>query len=158
MRRKFRVLSLGLFLAGGIYNLWTLRPVNILHVDSDGDGVVVLVVDHMPWTDRDKIDWYLAHREEIRSKYPLFDEIKQSYYILGVGDGFTNYERSPHEDLRCFTVIDSNNYCVIKDYLLIIDEYTNENTRFYVSEGKVEYQLTLKNKIQRVYRPEIFLE
>jgi hypothetical protein len=37
-----------------IYNLWTLRPVKVLHASSDGYGDVELVVTHMPWTDMEK--------------------------------------------------------------------------------------------------------
>jgi hypothetical protein len=61
LKKKISMLILYLFLSGAIYNLWTLRPVKILYVNSDGYGTINLVVDHLPWTDRDKIDWYLAH-------------------------------------------------------------------------------------------------
>ncbi|MFT1055496.1 DUF943 family protein [Enterobacter hormaechei] len=153
MRNKYSIIILCLFLMAGVYNLWTLRPVNILHIDSDGGSAVVLVVDHLPWTDRGKIDWFLARREEVRSKYPLYNEGWHRYYIMGIGDGFTTHESSSHEDLLCFPVINSHNNCVIKDYLLIVDEYQNRNTQFYVSDADIEYQMTPDNKIEFVPRP-----
>ncbi|KFC07487.1 hypothetical protein GTGU_01871 [Trabulsiella guamensis ATCC 49490] len=158
MKNKFPVMLLCLFMIGAIYNFWTLRPVSILYVYSDGYGIVNLVVDHMPLTDRGKIGWYLAHREYIQSTYPLFPEIRHRYYVTNVGEGFTNQENSPHEDLRCFPAIDSKKNCVIKDYFLIVDENVNENTRFYVSDGEVEYQMMSEHKLEFIPRPEALQE
>lgn len=158
LKKKISMLILYLFLSGAIYNLWTLRPVKILYVNSDGYGTINLVVDHLPWTDRDKIDWYLAHRESINTQYPLLPEVWHRYYITGIGDGFTNYESSPHEDLRCFPAISNEKYCVIKDHLLVVDEDVNEKTRFYVSDAEVEYQLTPEGHIEFVPHPESLME
>lgn len=158
MRNKYSIIILCLFLMGGGYNLWTLRPVDILHVDSDAGSTVVLVVDHLPWTDRSKIDWFLARRENLRSKYPLYNEGWHRYYIMGIGNGFTNHESNPHEDLLCFPVINSLNKCVIKDYLLIVDEYQNRNTQFYVSKADSEYQMTPDKKIEFIPRADSLAE
>ena len=39
-----------------------MRPVEVLHVDSDAGGAVVVVVDNMPWTYKVKIGWYFMKR------------------------------------------------------------------------------------------------
>ncbi|KNC89040.1 DUF943 family protein [Trabulsiella odontotermitis] len=153
MKRKFPKLLLCLFLTGGIYNLWTLRPVNILYVYSDAGSTVSMVVDHLPWTDRDKIAWYLTHRDEFKRKYPLSDENYQTYYITDIGEGFTNYEKSPHEDLRCYPTLKNENNCIVKNYLLIVDEYAGSNTRLYIPDSETDYQLTPDNKLEVIYPP-----
>ncbi|WP_072170901.1 DUF943 family protein [Trabulsiella odontotermitis] len=154
MKNKFSFVMLCLFLTGGFYNLWTLRPVKILYVYSDAGWTVTMVVDHLPWTDRDKIGWYLAHREEMKRKYPLFDDTWHTYNIMGVGNGFTNYDSSPDEDLLCFPTIKNDNSCIARNYLLIINEYTDSNTRLYVPDSDVVYQLTSENKLEVVPPPD----
>lgn len=153
MKKKLPVMLLCLFLLGAFYNLWTIRPVNILYIYSDAGVTVTIVVDHMPWTDREKIAWYLARRDEFKRKYPSFDNTWQTYYITDISDGFTNYAKSPHEDLFCIPEIKSDDNCLVKNYFLIVDEYTNSGLRFY-PDSDIEYQLTPDNKIERVYRPE----
>ncbi len=130
MKKKFPLLLLTLFLAGAFYNLWTLRPVKVLHASSDGYGDVELVVTHMPWTDMEKISWFILNREDIRAKYPLFPDVWHRYYITDIGDGFTNNKISPHEDLRCFSEIQNDKNCIVKNYLLVVDEYPDRYPRF----------------------------
>ncbi|MFT1055497.1 DUF943 family protein [Enterobacter hormaechei] len=153
MNKKFVVMLLCLFLFGAFYNLWESRPVNILYAYSNEGITVTLVVDHMPWTDRAKIDWYLARRDEFENKYPYSGNIWQSFYITDIGDGFTNYKKSPHEDLLCFTVIKNESNCVVKNYFLIVYEYADGTPRFF-SDSEMEYRLTPDNKIERVFRPD----
>ncbi|EDU0972084.1 DUF943 family protein, partial [Salmonella enterica subsp. arizonae serovar 38:z4,z23:-] len=119
---------------------------------------VFLVVDHLPWTDRDKIRWYLTHREEFKRKYPLLDQDWFRYYVIDIGNGFTNakdYHDGPYEDLYCFPTIKDDADCIVKDYLLIVDEYPDRNTRFGVTviDGELEYQLTPEKQIERVFYP-----
>lgn len=154
MEKKSPLILLGLFLLGGVYNFWTLRPVEVLHVDSDAGGTVVVVVDHMPWTDKEKIDWYLSRREALQKKYPLYDNNWHSYYIADIGDGFTNYNKSPGEDLLCFSTLKNDDNCIIKKYFLIIDEFSYKNTRFYVSGDETAYQLTPDKKLEFVQHDE----
>lgn len=153
MKKKLPAMLLCLFLLGAFYNLWTIRPVNILYVYSNEGITVTLVVDHMPWTDREKIDWYLARRDELKRKYPPYDNAWQYYYIIDISDGFTNNEKSPHEDLFCIPTIQNENSCVVKNYFLSVYENPYSNTRFY-PDSDIEYQLTPDNKIERVFRPE----
>lgn len=70
MKSKLQKIILCLFLLCCIYNLWTLRPVQILYTYSDAGNSVFLVVDHLPWTDSDKINWYLKHQNEIKNNIP----------------------------------------------------------------------------------------
>lgn len=146
MKRKLFVMLLCLFLLGACYNLWTIRPVNIIYAYSEEGITVTIVVDHMPWTDRDKIAWYLARRDEFKKKYPYYGNIWQSYYITDICDGFTNYEKSPHEDLFCIPEIKSDDNCLVKNYSLIVYEDPDSDTRFF-TDSEMEYRLTSDTKI-----------
>lgn len=154
MRNKFSFFLLLLFLAGGTYNLWTLRPVKILYVYSDAGSTVSMVVDHLPWTDRDKISWYMTHRDELIRKYPLYDEFWHTYNVLDIGNGFTNYDKSPGTDLLCFPDIQTDDSCIVRTHLMIVNEYSDKKAIFYIVTDKEEYQLTPGNKIERVLRPD----
>lgn len=147
MKREFLVLILSLFVVGACYNLWSLRAVKIVHISSNGYGVIQLVVNHMPWTDRDKIYWFLSHREKIDRQYPLFPEVWHRYYITDFGEGFTNRKLSPHEDLKCFPEIQGDKNCIAKNYVLIVDEFPEKYPRFYLPEDDTEYQMTPEGKI-----------
>jgi len=150
MKSKILNTAIYVFILSGIYNLWTLRPVNIIYTYSDAGGVVMLVVDHLPWTDRDKINWYLSRQQQIKSNHPLIDDY-HTYYVADIGNGFTNYQNSPHEDLFCIPTIKTEKNCIAKNYLLIVDEQPYRNTRYYITTSGSEYELTPENKIERIY-------
>lgn len=150
MKRTSLTVSLCLFLMAGLYNLWTLRTVKMLYVYSDAGSTVAVVVDHLPWTDRDKINWFLAQKETLKIKYPLFDDAYHTYYIMSVGNGFTNYDKSPHEDLLCFPTINDNDNCIVKEHILIVDDFPDDRTIFYVSPDWVGYQFTSEKILERI--------
>ena len=87
MKSKLQKIILCLFLLCCIYNLWTLRPVQMLYTYSDAGNSVFLVVDHLPWTDSDKINWYLKHQNEIKNQHPLPEGSWHTWYVIDIGNG-----------------------------------------------------------------------
>lgn len=155
MKSKLQKITLCSLLLCCIYNLWTLLPVQVLYTYSDAGSSVFLVVNHLPLTDRDKIDWYLTHQNEIKSKNPLPVDAWHTYYLIDIGNGFTNskkYTDGPYEDLYCFPTIDNDDNCIVKHYLMVVNEYPDRNTHFVIDDTN-EYQLTQENKIERVFNP-----
>lgn len=133
MKRKLQKIILYLFLLCCIYNLWTLRPVQILYTYSDAGNSVFLVVDHLPWTDSDKINWYLKHQDEIKSQNPYQKIVGiPGMLLISVMASLTikKYIEGPYEDLYCFPTIKSNDNCIVKNYLMVINEYPYRNTHF----------------------------
>ena len=61
----------------------------------------------------------------------------------------------PYEDLYCFPTIKSNDNCIVKNYLMVINEYPYRNTHIGINDF-TEYQLTQENKIERVFNPHDF--
>lgn len=152
MKKKYALL-LGLFLLGALYNAWTLRPVNILYVYSDAGSTMSIAVDHLPLTDKEKIDWYMARRDQLKEDYSLYNNVTHRYYIIDISDGFTNYDEMPKEDLRCFPDIKNDKNCLVKYYLLIVNEGTDGKVIFHIPDEQFEYQLTEEGKIEVVPPP-----
>lgn len=148
--KKKLFICIGFFIIAALCNLWTLRPVKVSHVYSDFNSSVFVVVDHLPWADRDKIEWFLSHREAFIKDYPLIDGIHHSYYIMDVGDGFTNNKESPKEDLLCFSMGKDEHNCIVKNYPLVVNERPYENIHFQISSdwSVNEYELTPEGKIE----------
>ena len=83
-------------------NLWSLRPVNIIHASGKTQGGSAIVVDHFPYTDRDRVYWYLDHRKELQEIYGVPGKDEYSILIFGLGEGFFNPEENYKRDLYCF--------------------------------------------------------
>lgn len=99
-------------------NLWSLRPVNIIHASSKTQGGSAIVVDHFPYTDRDRIYWYLDHRKELQDIYGVPAKDKYSILIFGLGEGFFSAEENYKLDLYCFTDMYPKNNCIEKNLYL----------------------------------------
>jgi len=145
---------IGIFIIIAMCNLWSLRPVKILHIYSDFNSSVFIVVDHLPWADSDKIGWFLSRREKLINDYPLIDGIPHSYYIMDVGEGFTNYKENPKEDLLCFSMGKKEHNCIIKNYPMVMSERPYENIHFQISSewAVYNYELTPEGKIEYSHR------
>jgi hypothetical protein len=154
MKKKITVFMGCIFLAGALYNLWTLRQVNIMFIYSDAGSTINIVVDHLPWTDRDKIEWFLARKKDILEKHPLYNNSWHDFLIMDIGDGFTNFSENPDEDLFCFPTIKSEKNCLVKNYLLVVEEAEYENMQFHIAPWWTSYQLTSEGKVERIYMEE----
>ncbi|EFW8621429.1 DUF943 family protein, partial [Shigella sonnei] len=104
------------------------------------------------------INWYLKHQNEIKNQHPLPEGSWHTWYVIDIGNGFTDYKKyieGPYEDLYCFPTIKSNDNCIVKNYLMVINEYPYRNTHIGINDF-TEYQLTQENKIERVFNPHDF--
>ena len=89
---------------------------------------------------------------------PLPEGSWHTWYVIDIGNGFTDYKKyieGPYEDLYCFPTIKSNDNCIVKNYLMVINEYPYRNTHIGINDF-TEYQLTQENKIERVFNPHDF--
>ncbi|MFK3660982.1 DUF943 family protein [Scandinavium sp. NPDC088450] len=138
--------ALFIYLSFSLYNLWSLRPVNILYVDliswSDAGSHanhITVVVDHFPWTDRDRIAWFLAHESEIRAWHPDFKDRVDGIFIMIASEGFLNRLEYPHEDLYCFSSIKNPKNCIEKDVPLRISHDSDSPVIFELEEANYLY-------------------
>lgn len=75
-----------------------------LYTYSDAGNSVFLVVDHLPWTDSDKINWYLKHQNEIKNQHPLPEGSWHTWYVIDIGNGFTDYKNISKGRMKISTV------------------------------------------------------
>lgn len=137
-----------IMLATAFYNLWTLRPVRILYVDSFQGMSVNIVVDHLPWTDKDRIKWYLEHKKMLQMKYPVFTENTSRIVFFEAGAGFVSFRENPHEDLRCFEDIKSEKRCIPKDIALVVNVDAPGIVDFITDFSGTTYQILGEGNIE----------
>lgn len=105
--------------------MWSLRHVNIIHASAKTPGGSAIVVDHFPYTDRDRIHWYLDHRKELQEIYGVPGKDEYSILIWGIGEGFLNPEKNYKRDLYCFMDIHEKNNCIEKNLYLKVRLFKN---------------------------------
>ncbi|MCS2148471.1 DUF943 family protein [Scandinavium manionii] len=149
MKRKWRttvfLVSAVIFCIAG-YNLWTLRPVSILYVEADWRSPVI-VVDHFPLTDKDRINWFLNHENEIKKHYGIITELTTSIDVIDAAGGFFRLEDYPQEDLYCFDSIKSDKRCVQKNIVLEIEIHVPGVVDFQTGNG-LTYRISDDGKIE----------
>lgn len=131
-----------------IYNLWTLRSVDVLYMESYKDVIIEVVVDHLPWTDKDRIKWFLENKVKLQRNYPEFNEKTFEIIFLDVGEGFMSLRDNYHEDLRCFESLKKEKNCIQKNDLLVIHFYDGGVTDFDIGFGGPAYRVTRDGKIE----------
>lgn len=105
-------------------------PVKIIGIHHTSESIIVLVVEHFPWTTQGKIRWWENNREKIFR--PLhFNKKIYTVYIFN-----THYKKDSgtdeDSDLNCFEEMDTAENCVSKEnHPLIVRHYR---------DGHIEYQ------------------
>jgi hypothetical protein len=89
-----------------------------------------IAVDHMPFTEWGRIQWYLKHKQEIKDKYNI--PASSSYHIAfwAASNGFIDSDKSGNGDLICFNKTVSHKDCLEKDLLLLVDYNSDEYEKF----------------------------
>lgn len=116
--RKLVILSLAIALCIIGY-LFTVKPnVSIIAAHYDG-STAQIIVNKLPSTDSNKINWWQRNQNEILEKYniPTGDKIPFLIVIYAFGDG---YQVEGKEDRLCFSDIKPPKNCIDKKILMMI--------------------------------------
>lgn len=147
-RRKMLSIAVVIFISTALYNLWTLRKVNVLYIDSYKDVMLDMVVDHLPLTDKGRIEWFLENKNQLQKNHPEFNQNTVEIIFLGIGEGFMSLRENPHEDLLCYDSLKQEKNCIEKDVLMVVDFYTNGVTDFDIGFGGPGYRVSGDGKIE----------
>lgn len=141
--KRLKILAVVIFLMIAISNLWTLRPVNIIHTSKQREIIYDVVVDHFPFTDRDRVHWYLDHKLELQEKYGIPGKSGYAITIWDVGAGFLSFKGNTKwiDDLYCFDNINKDERCIEKNIPLVV--YLSENNKEVFNMGYSGYSYTL---------------
>lgn len=144
-----------LFLMFALYNAWSLKKVAILFVEKVSTNNYVIAVDHLPLTDRDKINWF-NNNLPLLQRYNIsindFDHIT----IMEAVGGFKNINSPWVDDYYCFNRIGNNYRCVDKNLQTNVFRAHDGTLTFYIhSFGGIYVQGTdgsvLKSNYERYF-------
>ncbi|MGD8105277.1 DUF943 family protein [Pantoea sp. FN0302] len=115
-----------LFITAGYHLYYPTRVIGIHHTS---EHIIVIVVEHFPWTKKGKIRWWERHRNDIFNQVN-FKENVYSIYIYN-----THYKKDSgtdqDSDLRCFEEMNTAANCISKENRpLIIRHYRDGHTEY----------------------------
>ncbi|AUX94338.1 DUF943 family protein [Mixta gaviniae] len=104
-------------------------PTKLIGVHQPSDNVIVLIVDHFPWTKKGKISWWENNRSKIFNRLK-FD--KEKYFIFIYN---THYKKDSgtdqDSDLLCFEDMATEQNCISKENRpLIVWHYPDGHTEY----------------------------
>ncbi|MBP2169594.1 hypothetical protein J2125_002786 [Erwinia toletana] len=117
-----------------IFDNYLSRPVKVVDVHMTNYSATILV-DHLPVTDIQRIEWWKENKAEILSKYkiPLENTYGDlSYYVMAFGDG---YKELGKEDRLCFDDIPPPKNCIDKERLLTVRTTRDGGTEYVLKGG-----------------------
>lgn len=138
-----------------VYLLWLLfRPVEIVAVHSHNTFSDVLVKS-FHFTDKGKIDWWLANRAMLKEQYNIPDPDKDGSFSITFwlfGDG---YKEEEDEDRLCFDDMKTKKRCIEKDAVFTVSHNWYNQTFFTTYNGR--YMLNSDETLTRIEEKKSFI-
>lgn len=153
MRKKvkknlYTLLLLTGVLYGGFF-WWSQRPVAIVAVHQKNNYSDILV-KNFPFTDRQKINWWLKNKAMLKEKYGVPSPAKNGFYSVIFWDFGEGYKETDGYDRLCFDDMKTNINCIDKEKYFTVWNGKNNNISFGVHDG--EYFIKEKGEmIKRKY-------
>ncbi|WP_421504848.1 DUF943 family protein [Erwinia rhapontici] len=138
-KRKFMMLLV--IIVGG-YLLWLwYRPMKVINVHQRGSYSVVLVKDY-PFSDREKMKWWLKNKEMLKVKYNTPKPDEDGRYRVILWDFDEGYKEEGKYDRLCFEDMKPPINCVDKNAMMIIQHSKDNITQITVGN---EYYILQDN-------------
>lgn len=148
-RKTWAGLILLIALASGIYCYLNFREVNVIDVHQDYYSASI-IVDHLPYSNDEKIRWWLSHQQQITLKYNIkaFNENGSiTYYFYALGEGYQPLEK---KDRICFKQIQPPANCLDKNLLMKIQRTQDGGVMFSLDSGN--YTVNKDNEMSQLQR------
>ncbi|ELQ6022792.1 DUF943 family protein [Cronobacter turicensis] len=144
---KKRVLLLVIILAAVvIIRFMTDRSVNIIAVHQNPYTAAV-IVERLPWRDRDKIAWWRDNEKRLIKHYSLkIDNPRGAldYFVYAFGEG---YQPEGDADRLCFEEIKSPSRCIDKNLLMVVTQNRAGAQIFLIDQYR--YQVMRDSELQK---------
>ncbi|EOL9069582.1 DUF943 family protein [Cronobacter turicensis] len=144
---KKRVLLLVIILAAVvIIRFMTDRSVNIIAVHQNPYTAAV-IVERLPWRDRDKIAWWRDNEKRLIKHYSLkIDNPRGAldYFVYAFGKG---YQPEGDADRLCFEEIKSPSRCIDKNLLMVVTQNRAGAQIFLIDQYR--YQVMRDGELQK---------
>lgn len=134
MKKGIFMLMIAGLLTIGIYQWFNQRNVHIIDIHRNAYTAEILV-DHLPLTEADSIEWWIKNKRDILTKYNIPEREAGgpdyiTFYAYGEG-----YQEEGTADRLCFDDIKPPKNCIDKDILMTISHNRNGEVRFSFSES-----------------------
>ena len=123
----------------GIYGyfLWlSLRPIDIVAVHHRGHGFSSILVNNFPFTDKDKISWWLKNKDILKEKYDIPKAENDGYFNITVWLFGEGYKETDGYDRLCFEDTPPPINCIDKNAVFSVSNSNNLGTIFTTYEGR----------------------
>lgn len=148
--KKIIFISTLLVIALFSFFLWlSFRPVEIVAVHQMHSTSSVLV-DHFPFTDKGKINWWLDHQETLKSNYGIPEPDDDGMFTIIVWDFGEGYKETDGYDRLCFDDLKAKENCIEKNRLFTIENDRNHDVVFTVYDAR--YRLNKNGEITKLKR------
>ncbi|MCU5773979.1 DUF943 family protein [Erwiniaceae bacterium BAC15a-03b] len=127
-----------------LLTFWSMKSVEVIDVHMSDAGYSNIVVSHLPYTDKSRIEWWLENQKGFEDKYKIPSPSKYGSYniaVWGIGDGYINFERNYKKDLYCFGDMKADKNCIEKNLLLTIRKGVDGKTIFTIGINGETYVL-----------------
>lgn len=148
MKSKIKKVFYGLLLIScallGYSLLLPVSPVEIISVHEDGEFSSVLV-KNFPFTDREKIDWWIKNHAKLKEKYNIPRPATDGFFSIVFWDFGDGYKEEGKYDRRCFIDMKPPINCIDKNSLLMVNSSKNTGTYFSLDSGT--YRININGKM-----------
>lgn len=147
-----------LFIIAALYNMWSLRRINVLMVDHILAGDYVIAVDHLPLTDRDKIYWFNDNKKVLQEQFNISMSDFNNIILIEAVEGVRDINNHWDENYYCFTQTQSEFRCVDKDLQVNIYRSEDNTLTFYIHSYGGIYVQALDGSIIKTNYENYFLD
>ncbi|RRZ87838.1 DUF943 family protein [Erwinia sp. 198] len=118
------------------YFWWlTSRPVKIIAVHQE-DNFSEILVKNFPFTDKGKINWWLANKDSLKIKYNIPCPSSSGNFYVNFWDYGEGYKEKGKYDRRCFDDMNTVKNCIDKNAVFSVENNRKKEILFRVYDGR----------------------
>ncbi|WBF45681.1 DUF943 family protein [Serratia rubidaea] len=116
------------------YFFWhSMQPVEIIAIHQR-DNYSDVLVNHFPFTDKGKINWWLDNKEILKEKYDIPKPDSDGFFTIIFWDFGDGYKEAGKYDRMCFEDMKEKENCIEKN-VFFIAENDRDNDMLFVGDG-----------------------
>ncbi|WP_313655816.1 DUF943 family protein [Pantoea sp.] len=123
------------------------RPVEIIAIHQEGNFSEVLVKS-FPFTDKAKINWWLANKDALKIKYNIPSPSAPGSFYVNFWDFRDGYKEQGKYDRRCFDDMHTAKNCIDKNVVFSVENNRKKEILFTVYDGR--YRMEKNGKITKL--------
>lgn len=118
------------------YFWWLVsRPVKIIAVHQE-DNFSEILVKNFPFTDKGKINWWLANKDSLKIKYNIPSPSSSGSFYVNFWDFGDGYKEQGKYDRRCFDDMNTVKNCIDKNAVFSVENNRKKEILFMVYDGR----------------------